>query len=169
MAALPLGYQLFRMGYYGSLVASTAIAKESTVLRWGRGWAYFLDSTRPYALWLPALVIAIGGYVPLIRALERTRARRGALVVAVFPIAGLLERAVRRGGRRRLRARARLLMPALFALCAPVAVIPATRRYVGALLVAPWVVVSVLVFRPPQLFDGPAPKGQRGRRRCGGG
>ena len=55
MVALPLGYQLFRMGYYGSLVASTAIAKESTVLRWGRGWAYFLDSTRPYALWLPAL------------------------------------------------------------------------------------------------------------------
>ena len=57
---------------------------------------------------------------------------------------------------------ARLLMPALFALCAPVAVIPATRRYVGALLVAPWVVVSVLVFRPPQLFDGPRAEGATG-------
>jgi arabinofuranosyltransferase len=82
-------------------------------------------------------------------------------VVAVFPIAGLLSAlyVVAVGGDY---VHARLLMPALFALCAPVAVIPATRRYVGALLVAPWVVVSVLVFRPPQLFDGPRAERARG-------
>ena len=30
-------------GLLGSLVANTAIAKEGTVARWGRGWDYFLD------------------------------------------------------------------------------------------------------------------------------
>lgn len=35
--ALPVLYQIFRMGYYGLLVPSTAIAKDASGSKWGRG------------------------------------------------------------------------------------------------------------------------------------
>ena len=41
-------------------------------------------------------------------------------------------------------------------------VIPATRRYVCALVVVPWVVVAALALRPPQLFEGPRAEGATG-------
>ena len=74
MFALPFIYQVFRMGYYGSLVANTAVAKEGTQLRWDRGWSYFADFARPYWLWLAALALVLGGYLPLIGALRQQRA-----------------------------------------------------------------------------------------------
>ena len=43
----------------------------------------------------------------------------------------------------------RLLLPGVFALCAPVAVVPWMRRYGVALLAAPWVFATVLVLAPP--------------------
>ena len=41
-AALPLAYQVFRMGYYGMVVANTAVAKEASLPRVGRGAQYFI-------------------------------------------------------------------------------------------------------------------------------
>ena len=41
----------------------------------------------------------------------------------------------------------RLLLPAFFAALVPVAAVPVARRYLGALVVIPWVVVSVLFLR----------------------
>jgi hypothetical protein len=38
----------------------------------------------------------------------------------------------------------------VFALCAPIAAVPATRQYIGALAAAPWLVAAVFVLRPPQ-------------------
>jgi arabinofuranosyltransferase len=38
--ALPLAYQVFRMGYYGSLVPNTALAKEGSSTNWERGWRH---------------------------------------------------------------------------------------------------------------------------------
>jgi arabinofuranosyltransferase len=42
---------------------------------------------------------------------------------------------------------ARLLLPSLFAVAAPVAVVPLRRAYAGAALVLPWAVVSALFLR----------------------
>jgi arabinofuranosyltransferase len=46
---------------------------------------------------------------------------------------------------------ARLFMPAPFAACAPVAVIPATRRYLPSALIVPWAIVCAVSLRPPEV------------------
>ena len=51
--ALAIAYQVFRMGYYASVVPSTALAKDAGGLHLGQGWNYALDLSRPYHLWLP--------------------------------------------------------------------------------------------------------------------
>jgi arabinofuranosyltransferase len=147
---LPLAYQVFRMGYYGSLVANTAIAKEGTRTRWDRGWEYFRDLANPYWLWVPGVVLALGGYLPLISGFAKGRQRRAQGVVAAFVIGAILQATyvVAVGGDY---LHARLLMPAIFAICAPVAVVPVVRQYVAAVVLAPWVVVCGLALRPPQL------------------
>jgi hypothetical protein len=42
--ALPVAYQIFRMGYYGSLVPNPALAKEASGARWGDGWNYLRET-----------------------------------------------------------------------------------------------------------------------------
>lgn len=125
--ALPAAYQIFRMGYYGALVSNTAIAKEGTHLRWERGARYFVDFIGAYWLWIPLLLLAAGAYVPLALMLRRAQRRRAFAVVAAFIVGGVLNAlyVVAVGGDYE---HARLLLPPLFALCAPVAVVPATRR-----------------------------------------
>ncbi|WP_169727310.1 hypothetical protein [Segniliparus rugosus] len=56
--ALPVGYQIFRMGYYGALVPTPAIAKDASGSKWSQGWHYLLDFVGPYWLWLPVLLVA---------------------------------------------------------------------------------------------------------------
>ena len=144
--ALPVAYQVFRMGYYGQLVPNPAVAKEASSARWERGWDYLWDFTTPYLLWLPLAVLVAGGYVPLVRALRRDGRRRELLVVGACVIAGLLHAVyiVRVGGDW---IEARLLLPAFFALVVPVALVPLSRRHVSVLLVLPWAVVSILFLR----------------------
>jgi arabinofuranosyltransferase len=143
--ALPLAYQLFRMGYYGSLVPNTAVAKEGGSTNWARGWRYLRDFADAYWLWVPALALVAAAYVAL-----RSVKHRGQLVIAAFVFCGLLHAAymVRAGGDYM---HARLLLPGFFAVCAPVAVVPATRRHLAALgIILPWAIASVLAFRPAQ-------------------
>jgi arabinofuranosyltransferase len=45
---------------------------------------------------------------------------------------------------------ARLLLPALFALCAPVAVMPVAARYVASLAIIAWAFVCATALRPPE-------------------
>ena len=52
--AVPVAYQLFRMSYYGALVANTAIAKEGSRVRPHAGFNYLMDFVRPYWLWIPS-------------------------------------------------------------------------------------------------------------------
>ena len=73
---LPLAYQIFRMGYYGNLVPNTAIAKEGSSTNFDRGWQYFTDFVDPYWLWIPALALLAGGYLPLGAVLARAGRRR---------------------------------------------------------------------------------------------
>jgi arabinofuranosyltransferase len=147
--ALPVVYQIFRMGYYGAFIANTGIVKEGTELNWDRGTRYFTDFTRPYWLWIPALILVLGGYVPLLATLFDARRRRAIAVVATFVAAGLLDGVyvIAVGGDY---LHGRLLLPGVFALCAPVAVVPWMRRYAVALLATPWVFATALALRPPQ-------------------
>jgi arabinofuranosyltransferase len=127
-AALPVAYQVFRMGYYAALVPNTALAKSAGRPRWRVGWFYLSDFARTYWLAVPLVLLLLIGW-PLAR---RARARGLATMVAVvaLPVAGVLQTlyVVRVGGDY---LHARLLLPAFWSMLAPVAVAPlALRRMV---------------------------------------
>lgn len=149
-AAVPAAYQVFRMGYYGMLIANSAIAKSAGRSRWDEGWSYLGRAVWPYRLWFPLGVLLLGAGLPLVRAArERGWRRDRRLWVAVaFVVGGLavLLFVVRVGGDYM---HARLLLPGLIALFAPFAVVPITRRWAWAGLVLPWAVVCTLLWRAP--------------------
>jgi arabinofuranosyltransferase len=151
--ALPVAYQVFRMGFYGSLVTNTAIAKEGTSSNWARGYDYLRDFVDPYWLWFPVILLVAGGYVPLVLSLRNAGDKRALLVVGSFFFVGILTATyvVAVGGDY---IHGRLFLPALFAVCTPVAVVVATRRHVAALLIAPWVIAAVVTLRPPVAGSG---------------
>ena len=143
-AAVPIAYEVFRMGYYGELVANTAIAKEGTLPRPGHGWDYLIDFVGPYWLVIPLLALVVGAYIPICSSIRGTSRR----ALLALPIAGLLNvfYVVLIGGDY---IHARLLIPAFFAICAPVAVVPAGRKYFVSLVVLPWAVIAAWSLRPP--------------------
>jgi arabinofuranosyltransferase len=115
-AVVPGIYQVFRMGYYGLAVPNTAVAKEATWWRADQGWAYLDDLMSNFGLGLPLVLAAVCGVVAVAR--DRTR-----LVPLFVPMAaGLIHGAyvVAAGGDFMS---ARLLLPSVFAVVAPVAVV----------------------------------------------
>ena len=144
--ALPVAYEVFRMGYYGALVPNPAIAKEASRAAWTSGWRYLRESTLPYWLWLPLGALLLGGYLPLARAAHERRAWRPLAVLAAFGIGGLLHAlfVTRVGGDFM---HARLLLPSIFAVVAPVAAVAVRRPSLPALVVLPWAVVAAVALR----------------------
>lgn len=145
--ALPVLYEIFRMGYYASLVPNTAIAKEASRSYWFWGRFYFRQMMlESYALWLPLLILLLGAYVPLVWLLRRDARNRALLVAATFVVGGLVVGLyiVRVGGDYMP---ARLLLPSLFAVLAPVSVVPAKKQFVGATLAVAWAVVAIVWLR----------------------
>ena len=63
---LPVGYQIFRMGYYALVVPGTAIAKDASGSKWPQGFVYLANFNKPYALWIPALLLIGLGLVLLV-------------------------------------------------------------------------------------------------------
>ncbi|WP_223263853.1 flagellar motor control protein ZomB [Rhodococcus sp. MTM3W5.2] len=57
--AVPVGYQIWRMGYYGLPYPNTAVAKDAGGAKWGQGFTYLWNLVGPYWLWLPLLVLAV--------------------------------------------------------------------------------------------------------------
>lgn len=86
---LPVAYQIFRMGYYGLLVPSTALAKDAAGDKWSQGMIYVSNFNRPYALWVP-LVLS----VPLGLLLMTARRRPSFLRPVLAPDYGRVARAV---------------------------------------------------------------------------
>ena len=135
---LPVGYQIFRMGYYALLFPGTALAKDAAGDKWSQGVIYLSNFNRPYALWVPAvLLVALGlvllanssrpwwtfhvppsGYGRLARAMQSPAA-----VVVFIVVSGLLQALywIRQGGDFM---HGRVLLTPLFCLLAPVAVVP---------------------------------------------
>lgn len=126
-ATLPVGYQIFRMGYFGLLVPNTAIAKESSRALWARGFVYLLDFVHAYGLYLVAAVAA-AGLVTVLLSLGGDRVRTGLVVAGLIGAAAQITYVVRVGGDFM---HARMLLPGTFLALVTVAVIPVTRR--GAL------------------------------------
>lgn len=154
--ALPVAYQLFRMGYFGVAVSNTAIAKEGTMPRPDQGWAYLVDFVSPYLLVIPLAALAVGAYLPLLLSIggrEGWRAPRLWALLAL-PLAGAANATyiVVMGGDY---LHGRLLLPAFFAVLAPVAVVPLQRRYAASLLVLPWAVICALTLRTTDSVPAP--------------
>ena len=146
--ALPVASEIFRMGYYATLVPNTALAKESGLANWGQGWRYAENYAGPYWLWFPLLVVAIVVAVVIVRAARTRDVRRLAIVTA--PIAGALLSAVyvvRVGGDFM---HARLLLPATFAALLPVSVLEFRALYrVAIATIVGWAAVCALSLRGP--------------------
>ncbi|MBF6328588.1 hypothetical protein IU452_08660 [Nocardia transvalensis] len=143
---VPVGYQIWRMGYYGLPYPNTAVAKEAGGAKWKQGFTYLWDLVGPYYLWVPLLLLVVAGLVLMTRSRRtaaatdtevsggeragitkwfrlRTRLHSPSAVVAMMLLAGLLLVVfnIRVGGDFM---HGRMLLPQLFILLLPVAVIP---------------------------------------------
>ena len=92
---LPVGYQIFRMGYYALLVPGTALAKDASGSKWPQGFVYLANFNEPYLLWVPAVLLLALAAVLLV-----TRTRPWWIRHAVPPGYGRLARAGAEPGRR---------------------------------------------------------------------
>ncbi|MEI5103402.1 hypothetical protein RB200_38935 [Streptomyces sp. PmtG] len=142
--ALPVAYEIFRMGYYGHLMPLPGVTKEASASLWGRGVAYLADFAGPYLLWLPALFVVAA-------VLPSGRSRPSLpLVPALAPVvAGVLCWAyvIKVGGDFM---HGRMFLPGLFLLALPVFVVPATRAWAlasGGVLM--WAVACAAALRVP--------------------
>jgi arabinofuranosyltransferase len=130
---LPVAYEVFRAGYYGTLVPLSAIAKSAGDAAWDRGADYVLRLVKPHLLYVPAAVLA--GVVAANRRALVTPAR---VVFAAPGVAALLLAVyfVRVGGDFM---HGRLLLPSLFLAVAPVLLIPRGRATTPAVIaLAAW-------------------------------
>ncbi|WP_286171594.1 flagellar motor control protein ZomB [Mycobacterium sp. BK086] len=132
----PVGYQIFRMGYYGLLFPQTALAKDASGDKWAQGLIYLTNFNQPYALWLAAvLVIALGvvlvaargtdGAAPIAGNAGRlaSRIQTPTAVVIFMLVSGLVQGLywIRQGGDFM---HGRVLLTPVFCLLTPIAVIP---------------------------------------------
>lgn len=130
--AIPLAYEVFRAGYYGTLVPLPALAKSAADADWQRGLKYLLRFVKPHVLYVPLGVLAVAA----VAALSTTSARRigkDAIVLAA-PLASaalLAVYVVRVGGDFM---HARMMLPPTFLVIAPVLMLPLGRVSVAALV-----------------------------------
>jgi len=135
---LPVGYEIFRMGYYALLFPSTALAKDAAGDKWPQGMLYLANFNRPYALWIPAVLLMLLGLLLAMSGGRRTPTRRTPqpgyprlarivqsppAVVVFMLVSGLLQGLywIRQGGDFM---HARVLLTPVYCLLAPVAVVP---------------------------------------------
>ncbi|MFN2495088.1 MAG: hypothetical protein ABR608_04160 [Pseudonocardiaceae bacterium] len=146
--ALPVGYEIFRAGYYGLLVPNTGLAKEASLPRWDQGMYYLNDTVATYWLQLPLAAAALALAALIGRSHGGWADRRATMVVAAVPIvAGLLMATyvVRVGGDFM---HGRMLLPAITAVLLPVLAVPLTRWTLLPLIgVAAWTWVCVTDLR----------------------
>ena len=145
--ALPVAYEVFRMGYYGMLVANTAVAKEASLPRPGEGLRYLMDFVSPYWLFVPAAALVLGAFLPLSAAFRMMPdARRDRAALFALPVAAVLNAGyiTLMGGDY---VHARLLIAPFFAACAPIAVVPITRKFMVTLVVIPWALLCASTLR----------------------
>ncbi|MFF1375986.1 hypothetical protein [Streptomyces sp. NPDC058308] len=151
--ALPVAYEIFRMGYYGHLVPLPGVTKEASRSLWGRGADYLRDFAGPYWLWLPLLTIAVGVLAALSAAtcdFAPSPGRPRMNVPALAPVvAGALcwVYVIKVGGDFM---HGRMFLPGLLLMLLPVFLVPLTRAWgVAAVAVGVWAVVCASALRIP--------------------
>jgi arabinofuranosyltransferase len=153
MFALPVVYEIFRMGYYASLVPNTALAKGAGGLHVRQGWDYAQDFISTYHLWLTAAIVLV------LLGLRWMRARDSRMAVATVAMIGAagLDAAyiVAIGGDYM---HGRLLLPAFFAFGLPASICLQRSRVPELVLAGAatvWALITLVAFRPAP----PAPTG----------
>jgi arabinofuranosyltransferase len=137
--ALPLAYEVFLAGYYGTLVPLPALAKSAAGAEWHRGLVYVRDFTRTYFVGVP---VAIGAAVLAIALWRGRLARRDWILLAAPLISGalLLAFVMRVGGDFM---HARMCLPPLFLALLPAAVVPLRRATVAPIgVMACWALAA---------------------------
>lgn len=126
MGAIPVVYELFRMGYFAALVPNTALAKSAFGANWEQGTEYFSNFFGFYELLYPLLIATIFWLSAVTAAATRTDWMRTTLLAVPFLVgAGYIYFVVRIGGGYM---HGRLFLPALFGLLLPVAAVPLWER-----------------------------------------
>jgi arabinofuranosyltransferase len=125
--ALPLAYEVFRLGYYGLLVPNTAVAKDASSTHFHQGLVYLADYAAPYHLWVALAVLLVlflltAGHLSRTDAVRCAAAAGSGLLMALYVVAI--------GGDFM---HARMLLPPTFALLLPVMLVPVAvpRRRAG--------------------------------------
>jgi arabinofuranosyltransferase len=143
--AVPVVVEVARMAYYAALVPATVLAKEPSLADWAQGWRYLRDLTDPYVLVVPLLLcVAL-----LLRGARHDDGRRRLVRLAVA-LGGLAHAVtVVRGGGDFMHAR--LLLPGLFALLTPVALVRlrGAGEVVAVTVLAGWALLAGLTLRHP--------------------
>ncbi len=143
--ALPVAYEIFRMGYFAALVPNTALAKEASLSNWDQGWLYLRDFGDTYLLWIPG-TLAVSHTIGQLSRLHQARLSRVAVVTAA-PVLGAALQAffvVRVGGDFM---HARMLLPSFFALMLPIAEVAGARFFRLAVVLLPWALFCALGLR----------------------
>ena len=148
--AIPVGYEIFRMGYYASLVPNTALAKANGSV--AQGLIYLRDFGMTYHLYIPvacALALHLAGAVRGVRDRDP-----GLTALWLGPLVGVVVHGgfvISVGGDFM---HARFLLPATVLLFAPVAVVGgAVWVRLLAVLIMVWALVAGLILRPA-LWNG---------------
>jgi arabinofuranosyltransferase len=152
--ALPVAFEIFRLGYYALVVPNTGLAKAGGAAWWSQGFTYLWNFVAPYTLWVP-LALAVPFVALPARHWWRRGDRVGVLVLVTPVVVGLADvvYVVHVGGDYM---HARLLLPGFFALCLPVFVTVGRLRrmlIVPLIGIAVWSVACVgwLRFVPPKV------------------
>ncbi|MGC0417730.1 hypothetical protein [Embleya sp. AB8] len=132
--ALPVVYQIFRMGYYGLPYPMPAVTKSATRQLWGRGVDYLVDFAEPYRLWIPAVLLAL--IVTALLAGRGPHDRRTWILGAAPAVAALAQSVyvLRVGGDFM---HGRMWLPVLLPALLPVLLVPLDRRVAALLVLVP--------------------------------
>jgi arabinofuranosyltransferase len=152
-AALPVLFEIFRMGYFANLVPNTALTKEAGEADFAKGLAYVDNLVSPYFLWVPLVLLTVWA-LTWFATPASAGGRRFILLMAVPFLASVAHAAyvVRVGGDFM---HGRLLLPAAFGILLSAAVLPLSRRHLGPAVVvcagglACWAVLCGSEFRLP--------------------
>lgn len=125
-AALPVGYELFRMGYYAALVPNTAIAKQAFAFNTKQGICYAKNFFSLYRLPI-ALSMLMVFWALQLRRFVVSRERLLAAIAIALPVVAALHvgYVIAMGGDYM---HGRMFLPALFAGLMPVSLVALPKR-----------------------------------------